>query len=63
MLDAPTSSSVQGAVPLSVAGSGLSDDAYIGIGYSTVAILVVLILVVVLSIIPLVLCWFKIMDI
>ncbi|KAI1636536.1 hypothetical protein F4809DRAFT_375614 [Biscogniauxia mediterranea] len=60
MLNAPSSYSVQGSVPPSVAGSGLSDDAYIGIGYSTIAILVVLILAVILSLVPFVICWFKI---
>ncbi|KAI1503677.1 hypothetical protein F5X99DRAFT_87631 [Biscogniauxia marginata] len=60
MINAPSSYSTQGSVPPSVPGSGLSDDAYIGIGYSTIAILVVLIIAVVLSLIPFVLCWFKI---
>lgn len=36
----------------SVAGTGLSDDAYVGIGYSTVALLAILVLALVLPVIP-----------
>ncbi|CAJ2514200.1 Uu.00g023190.m01.CDS01 [Anthostomella pinea] len=59
MINAPISYSDQGSVPSPVPGSGLSDDAFIGIGYSTVAILIVLIVYNVLALIPLVLCWFR----
>jgi hypothetical protein len=45
-----------GVLPsLSVAGSGLSDDAYVGIGYSTIALLAILVAALVLPAIPLLL--------
>jgi hypothetical protein len=38
------------------AGSGLSDDAYVGIGFSTIPILTVFVIACILAVIPLVLC-------
>jgi hypothetical protein len=38
------------------AGSGLSDDAYVGVGFSTIALLAVFVIACVLAVIPLVLC-------